>query len=80
VWQRRADKVIVVKNCTVLNRIFEIHQKSILDKLCLQKGLLVKRTVVKPLEANVPEVVLRHLSAEVILLEVDRKICHLVTE
>jgi hypothetical protein len=69
-----------MKNCDMLDRLLEIHQEAILDELSLQERLLVKRAVVKALEADVPEVVLSDLTREEVLLEVHSEVVQLVVE
>lgn len=48
---RGTNEVVLVEDCAVLDGVFKVHQKTILNELSLQKALFVKRTVVKSWKA-----------------------------
>ena len=76
--QRRADEVIFVENCGMLDLIFEIHQDCILDELRLQETLLIDWTVKDALKAQIPKEVVDVVFREEVLLEIASEVGQLV--
>ena len=69
-----------MENRTVLNLVFEIHQNSVLNELCLQETFLVNRAVEEALIAQVPEEVHRVVFSEEVFRERSRKVRDLVSK
>ena len=67
-----------MEDCNVINDVIKLSQKSILDKLCLQKASFVNRTIEKSREAYAPEEVWTVFLAEKVLFEVASEVTELL--
>jgi len=55
VRQAGTNEIIFVEDCSMLNEIIKLCQKSILNKLCLKETSFVNWTIEESLETNIPK-------------------------
>lgn len=68
--QTRADKVVLVENSDMLDKVIKLSQQPVLHEFCLQEAAFVNGTVEESLEADIPEEIGAVFLSEEVLCEV----------